>query len=163
MKNMDTGELLNQIWQEVLNTKEINDSQNFFLSGGDSLLAVRFLTKCKDNRIPISIKDLYMLQSLGELKEHIIQKQVNDENLTSTVLNIKEKNHKLLPTQYRWVNEPVSDINHFNLGALYYTPIELTLEKLRDAIKIVIDRNEALRTAYKKVSTGWVAKVMPLT
>lgn len=65
----------------------------------------------------------------------------------------------LLPTQSRWVRQEFTDWHHFTLGALFTVPADLTPAALSDAVRRVLDRNPALRTAYRPGADGWTAEV----
>lgn len=70
---------------------------------------------------------------------------------------------RLLPTQQRWTgNRPDADWHHFNLGWLFTVPAGLTGGALASAVRRVLDRNPALRTAYRETPGGWRAHVLDL-
>ncbi|MGW5685413.1 condensation domain-containing protein [Nonomuraea sp. NPDC003754] len=67
----------------------------------------------------------------------------------------------LLPAQRRWVgNRPDADWHHFNLGWLFTVPAELTGEILVRAVERLLERNPALRTAYRVTPHGWRSQVL---
>ncbi|TYR78254.1 hypothetical protein FZC66_20025 [Priestia megaterium] len=163
MEYKDLVNEIGEIWKSTLNLNEIMPSQSFFECGGDSLLAVRFLSKCAESNIPISAKQLYTAISLEDLI-NMIYKNIGQEGKSEDMVSVLEKGlrHQLLPTQERWVDGSIIDINHFNLGGLFYAPKGVTISILKKAIEIVLSRQEALRTSYKKSGNEWIAKVLPV-
>ncbi|WP_067461620.1 condensation domain-containing protein [Actinomadura macra] len=65
---------------------------------------------------------------------------------------------RLLPAQYRWVRMDFTEWQHFNLGSLFTVPADLTAGVVARAVQRVLDRNPALRTAYRPGPDGWTAE-----
>ncbi|MCL6443030.1 MAG: hypothetical protein K6T83_06180 [Alicyclobacillus sp.] len=151
-------ETFRRLWREVLGLEQVDDSQNFFEVGGDSLLAVRLLSRCRENGLTLSPKDIFTLQTLGALTQRVSRAVVSDKAAS----NVKAETNLLLPAQNRWLDGRIIDINHFNLGWLFYAPKDLTHDVLRQVVETVLWRQEALRTAYRETDKGWTAQVMPV-
>ncbi|MDL4816955.1 condensation domain-containing protein [Actinomadura opuntiae] len=69
--------------------------------------------------------------------------------------------NRLLPTQYRWTRMDFGEWRHFNLGTLFTVPAGLSDGTLAPAVQRVVDRNPALRTAYRRGAAGWTAEERP--
>lgn len=149
-------ETFERIWKEVLDLDVIHDGQNFFEVGGDSLLAVRLLARCRENGISLTPKDIFTLQTFGALYQKInhLESSVQIDRTASI------KSHKLLPSQKRWLDGAIADMNHFNLGWLFYGPENLTDAVLHQVAEVILQQHEALRTAYFEDNGNWVANVM---
>lgn len=59
------------IWKDIFNTDTVSIDDDFFEMGGDSLMAIRFVSELKTNDIDISIKDIYGCNTIRKLEEHI--------------------------------------------------------------------------------------------
>jgi acyl carrier protein len=70
----DTEKELARIWEELLGlaADEVSATANFFTSGGHSLLAIRLVAEVRKRfNVELSIKDLFMTESLSALGEMI--------------------------------------------------------------------------------------------
>lgn len=150
------GEVLPEIWGEVLGLSHVESDQNFFDVGGDSLLAIRLISRCREAGLLFSATDVFTLQTLAQLIDHASAPPRHAPIPTGSGTT-----HPLLPSQQRWIQGPIADINHFNLGWLFNAPASITRDGLCDAVQIVLDRNGALRTSYRKVGSTWEAHAVP--
>jgi amino acid adenylation domain-containing protein len=63
----DTEKLLYALWSDVLETEEIGLDDDFFAIGGESLKAVKFISRLPDNGHVITLVDLYKNPTIREL------------------------------------------------------------------------------------------------
>jgi amino acid adenylation domain-containing protein len=59
------------VWIEVLGIKQIGLLDNFFALGGDSISAIRVVARAAEQGIALEPQDIFKLQSLGELCQHL--------------------------------------------------------------------------------------------
>jgi aryl carrier-like protein len=59
--------LIARIWQEIFQVKEVYKEDNFFSLGGDSIYALRFLSRLKKSGISLQLAELYEHPKLSEL------------------------------------------------------------------------------------------------
>ena len=74
---------LTRIWSEILNLpiKSISTQANFFRLGGDSLLAIKLITKIKDEfHINLNIQAIFESNTLSVLAEHLAMFSTNVPN-----------------------------------------------------------------------------------
>ncbi len=58
---------LRAIWSDVLGTNIIGRDDSFFAIGGDSMLALRVVTECRDAGIRLAVRDLFAHPTLADL------------------------------------------------------------------------------------------------
>ncbi|MEQ3450282.1 MULTISPECIES: non-ribosomal peptide synthetase [unclassified Pseudoalteromonas] len=58
---------LSQIWEEVLNVQGVGLDQSFFNVGGDSIRALSVISRCADENIHFSVKDLFAQKTIRNL------------------------------------------------------------------------------------------------
>ncbi|SJN59053.1 Linear gramicidin synthase subunit D [Vibrio ruber DSM 16370] len=58
---------LAEIWQQVLGKSEVGIYDNFFASGGDSIIALKVVSRMRQSGYSIAMKDLFEYQSIAEL------------------------------------------------------------------------------------------------
>ena len=63
----NTEKLLYSLWSEVLETEDIGLDDDFFAIGGESLKAVKFISKLPDNGYAATLVDLYKNPTIREL------------------------------------------------------------------------------------------------
>ena len=63
--------LICEIWEDVLNQKNIGINDNYFRRGGDSIKSVSIAAKMRENNLVCSIKDLFTWQTVKALASHI--------------------------------------------------------------------------------------------
>ena len=83
---------LSEIWSEILRAGETGRNDNFFESGGNSLLAISLINRIADKfGVTISYKDLIIHSSIAELGKYIEENSIDTESSVKlihlTVLN----------------------------------------------------------------------------
>jgi acyl carrier protein len=67
-----TEEMLVRLWCDILARTEIGIDQNFFDLGGDSLQAIRVISRVRDRlRAPITLEDIFANPTIAELAARI--------------------------------------------------------------------------------------------
>lgn len=66
---------IREIWKELLGFNEIDDNDNFFTIGGDSIMVIRLYSKL-DEYFPntISLNDIFSQSTISKQYEHIVKK-----------------------------------------------------------------------------------------
>lgn len=78
----DTQKLLASIFEEFLNVPNVSIDANFFELGGDSLIAIKIITKLSsDFGINISMKDIFACPIISNLSDLIDLKQKNNSDI----------------------------------------------------------------------------------
>ncbi|QMU70186.1 non-ribosomal peptide synthetase [Streptacidiphilus sp. P02-A3a] len=63
----DTERLLAQVWAEVFGVQRIGVNDNFFASGGDSILAIKVVSRARAHGLRLTAKDLFLTPTVAEL------------------------------------------------------------------------------------------------
>ncbi|MEG3658606.1 phosphopantetheine-binding protein [Arenibacter palladensis] len=66
-------EQLVSIWEEVLNFSPISTMDNFFEIGGDSILSIQIIVKCREQGISIAPNQLFKHQTIADLSDSLMQ------------------------------------------------------------------------------------------
>ncbi|RDL30479.1 uncharacterized protein BP5553_10357 [Venustampulla echinocandica] len=69
----DMEKMLQNIWSEVLNipTSEIGLNRSFLSIGGDSISAMKMVSRCRNQHIDIAVKDIFLSKGLSELATRV--------------------------------------------------------------------------------------------
>ncbi|MBB4926133.1 non-ribosomal peptide synthetase [Kitasatospora kifunensis] len=65
----DIERLLAQVWAEVFGVERVGVTDNFFAVGGDSILAIKVVSRARSRGIRLTAKDLFITPTIGELAE----------------------------------------------------------------------------------------------
>ncbi len=138
------------IWQETLGIEKIGVDENFFMVGGQSLLATRLIAKIGEEfDCQLSIKDLFNNPSIRELANLISTVKLSGAQSILKVLNNQPK--KLSFAQQRlWLLEHISDgkLAHYNLPFFLKLSGLLNAQALTSAFSSIVSRHESLRTCF---------------
>jgi amino acid adenylation domain-containing protein len=66
----ETESVLAGIWAEALGLDGAGVEDNFFHLGGDSILALRVVGRCRDAGLAVTVPDVFRYQTLGDLARH---------------------------------------------------------------------------------------------
>lgn len=164
-----------QDWCELLNVKEIGVDENFFASGGTSLLAVRMSARIEQKfSVRLGIRSLFVYPTIRELA-----KCIDLQLLTSATTNITlhSDEHQLVispiepctdslaplsSAQRRlWYLHQMHPESHaYNVPDLLVLQGKLDVQCLKQSIKAVIEQHESLRTIFQVVDGEPVQRVL---
>lgn len=136
-------EILCQIFEEVLGTKNIGIKSDFFEYGGDSIKALRIVSKLRSSGYETSSKIIVSKHKIIDIAPHIIK--VNNEDtyeqgeVTGEVLK--------LPIVEDFENWNLPKPNHFNQDVLIRIDCSDT-EQIQKALKAIVIHHDMLRAVY---------------
>jgi amino acid adenylation domain-containing protein len=109
--------ILAEIWTEVLGCPVKDDDSNFFNLGGDSILALKLLSRLRESGYSINISQLYKSPALADVAKSMYQTTNSHQNLASPKLMKRdEERFAMTATQvamvYHGENEIGSGIFH---------------------------------------------------
>lgn len=153
----DTEKVVYFIWKIILEKSDLNCEQDFFQVGGNSLLLILMLSEIKKKfSTDISVADLYECRTIEAIARLIEEKSngdtsvlIIDNDIRSEIDEIKifELSGAQLRLYLLEQLEPVSC--KYNIPSAFIVDGELDIEKLENAINVVISRHEILRTSFE--------------
>ncbi len=154
-------EILCGVWSRVLGVERVGIDDRYFALGGDSLRSIQVISQAQAHGVEFSIEQLFKHQTIRRIVEEIRNNQakpplkvehfglISDVDLQKIPSGI-ESAYPLSRLQAGMVFhrelEPESSIYHDVFG--YHIKAPLQAELLREAIKQLIKRHPALRTAF---------------
>lgn len=139
----DQVHTFSDIWREVLGVPTADPGDDFFASGGDSLLAVRFAARARAAG--------YTLTPAAVLRAGTLARIVaaSTSNATARSSQGATSDLRLFPAQHRWLRDgPIPDIDHFVLNALFTVPHDLRHQALLDTAAVLLRQHEVLRSRF---------------
>jgi amino acid adenylation domain-containing protein/non-ribosomal peptide synthase protein (TIGR01720 family) len=140
-------EIIATIWQDVLGIETIGVNDNFFSLGGDSIIAIQFISKAKKQGITLKVKDVFEFQTIDELAT-----KVNHEIQIISEQGILEGNFGLLPIQSYFFEKGYTKDDQYNQSLLLTLPKNITRSQLNEAVAGVYQKHDILRARFELVN-----------
>ncbi|WPQ62325.1 non-ribosomal peptide synthase/polyketide synthase [Chitinophaga sancti] len=147
----ETEQQLADIWSELLglNREKISVKDNFFLSGGHSLRAIRLTSQLyKTFEVKISLKDIFENPVLED--QALLLRASGQTSYVPIPLAELQESYVLSSSQRRlWILSQLEDGNvAYNVPAAYEFNGPLDVARLEGAFNALITRHEILRTVF---------------
>ncbi len=149
-----------QIWSDIFGLEHVGLEDDFFLLGGDSLLAIQMAIQISEiYSVNLSLRTLFEAPTVSELAEQIVKSRSSiDEGfslktigLESTVERVASLAQEgILETESQFKGAPI-----FNLPFAFRLTGEFHPDAFQRGLKFLISRNEIFRTVFKKRQDHW--------
>ncbi|MEO7585840.1 MAG: amino acid adenylation domain-containing protein, partial [Ferruginibacter sp.] len=138
------------IWAQLLAKERIGILDNFFELGGHSLLAMRVVSSIrKELGVELAIKDLFTNASVASLAG-LLQKQ-SRQLLPAIEVMARPEYIPLSFSQERlWFIDSLEGSSQYHLPMVLNLRGDLNKDALLNALQIIIDRHEVLRTVIRQ-------------
>ncbi|GGT22206.1 MULTISPECIES: non-ribosomal peptide synthetase [Streptomyces] len=143
---------------EVLGLPGAGTGDDFFALGGDSITAMRLVSRVRRENVAISSQDVFRLRTPGALAA-----SAQAAAPAADLLHQSATGRLELPPIALWLREQGPGVGEFVQSQLVETPPGLGREALVAALQAVLDRHDALRTRLPDPSadTVWQPEVLP--
>nr|WP_229257047.1 non-ribosomal peptide synthetase [Duganella lactea] len=148
-RNLTERQLL-LLWQELLGAGTLGVDDDFFESGGNSLLLTQMIHRAyAAHRLAISVKDVYQARSVSALVRLLEQQAGYNRRL---VTRQGTMDSPLSSGQRRILLAEAlqPEVNHNIVGALRFAEV-LRPELLRAALQLLVQRHDGLRTSFSGI------------
>lgn len=140
-------EALISVCKEVLSIEEVNESDNYFSIGGDSITSISLINKLKKRGLGLTLRDIFGTKNILELSNKITIK-ISDKNDSEIAPNALP----LLAIHY-WFNEQnLLFPFYWNQGSVFSLPSEIDTSLLKKSIEDVLDNIDILKYQYDNLS-----------
>src|SRR5262249_24465658 len=143
-------ELLLRIWKDVLHVEKLGIHNNFFETGGDSIMAIQVIARASRAGYRLSPAHIFQYQTIAALAS-VVGSSVTiaaDEGVIEGPL-------PLTPVQRRFFEDTTLDPHHFKHAFLLevHNPLEAGL--LKAAVRRIVSHHDALRMRFERDAYGW--------
>ncbi len=134
-----------EIWSEVLGIEKIGVEDDFFEIGGDSIHAIRIISKMREVGYECTISELMELRTISSVKR--ILREILKNNIEKYQYSVHGK-VKLSPIQKEFFNRGLNNINHYNQSILLENSKEINKSVLEKVMKMLVNYHDILRSKF---------------
>ncbi|HJT91615.1 MAG TPA: amino acid adenylation domain-containing protein, partial [Mycobacterium sp.] len=154
----DIERRLRDIWAEVLKIEAVGVNDVFGDLGGDSLLALRVISKAAEAGLSITAQQFFEYPTISGLASVATLAPLTA--LAAATRPAITGDAPLLPAQAMFLTGLDPDVaRHHNYA--FFVQLDEPMDKvaLRVALRTLIERHDALRTGFVRSSQGWAQRV----
>ena len=167
-EDLDLKEYLRTIWCRELEIDQMEDDDDFFDLGANSLMGMNILKAIEDKtKVSIDFESIYEYCTLSKLTEYL-------ESMSDTAKEIlQEENQKIhivdrqewMPVSYNqrrmlFLLESIQDVSVYNMPNLFYITEQADIDAICKSIEKIVERHEILHTIYEKRDGEYYQKVL---
>ncbi|GAA4960292.1 non-ribosomal peptide synthase/polyketide synthase [Actinoplanes utahensis] len=144
------------IWGDVLGLERVGVHDNFFDSGGDSILSIQVVSRARQAGLHMTAKDLFTRQSIAALAE-VVAAVTDDQAGRSPVVG----EVPLTPIQRWFFDTHTVNPHHFNQAVLLELTDGVDESALGAALEALVVQHDALRSVFRRDGTDWRQELAP--
>ncbi|MBG9687409.1 non-ribosomal peptide synthetase [Bacillus mycoides] len=149
-------QVLANVWAEVLKLEKVGIKHNYFALGGDSILSIQVVYKCKQAGVfirPVHILEHQTIEELAQVANVTETTQV--EHRALQLRGISGSQVPLTHMQRWFFKQEFAEQHHWNTAIVLkpIRPLEPSILKL--AAKHVILHHDSLLMSYRHTASGW--------
>ncbi|MCB5951766.1 amino acid adenylation domain-containing protein [Enterococcus sp. BWT-B8] len=137
------------IFKEILNLEEIGINEDFYDLGGDSIKAIRIVSKLKEQGYSLTINDILHYRTIKELSNNLKSNKtilIDQGPVTGIV--------PFTPIQLKFAASELAVPSHFNQSIMLEFPTELLNQgKLEKALQAILSHHDMLRAIYRETQS----------
>ena len=138
------------VWQAVLRVDQVGADDHFFELGGDSILSIQVIARCRQQGLHFTPKDLFNRPTVAELAQVVRAAPVAAKAAAGPVSGAVP----LTPIQHWFFEQAFTDSHHWNQAFMFELPAQLDLPALEVALHGLLRRHDALRLRYQPDAAG---------
>ena len=142
--------VLARIWSETLGRERIGVHDNFFESGGDSILAIEIIAHAHAAGLKVTLRQFFAHQTIAGLAAVAVIEDARDGHAAAV-----EGPVALTPIQRWFLDRELPEPHHFNQAFLFAVPPDLDPDRLEAALAAVLAHHDALRLRFSRDGDGW--------
>ena len=143
------------IWQPLLAVEQLGINDDFFRSGGDSILSIQLVSRLRKAGLSLSVKDLFEHRTVRSLARHL---QSATTERPSVQPGLAQGQFGLLPIQQSFFRQLeqglIQQPHHWNQSFFIKVP-GLDLQQLQKAWTALIQHHDILRCVFVSDQGQW--------
>lgn len=145
-----TEQTLADVWKEVLRVDRVGIDDHFFELGGDSILSIQVITRCRRKGLSFTPKDLFKSPTIAQLAQVV--------SIAPARPTVAEPVHgavPLTPIQQWFFEQRFTDAHHWNQAFMFEVPAHFDPAAFEVALGHVMRHHDALRLRYQRHGDSW--------
>ncbi|HEY6927654.1 MAG TPA: amino acid adenylation domain-containing protein, partial [Steroidobacteraceae bacterium] len=142
--------LLVEIWQDVLQLPQVGIHDNFFASGGDSILSIQIVARAGEAGIHLTTRQFFQRQTIAELAAAAETPAVRASSVSPLGAA------PLSPIQRWFFEQELPNPAGFTQTTLLEVPHDIDPSRLAEAFAQVHAHHEALCLRFRPAGDGWI-------
>ncbi|WP_159882307.1 non-ribosomal peptide synthetase [Paenibacillus puerhi] len=140
----EAEERLVEVCSDVLRAKSVGISANFFDLGGDSIKAIRIVSKLQKYGYKLDVKQIFEDGTLGALAAKMKKNElsVNQETVVGQA--------ELIPIQRMFFDRDLTDRHHWNQAVMLFSQNQFQELAIRQVFRQLVIHHDALRMVYRR-------------
>lgn len=164
----ETEQIVARLWGQVLDSNDVMTDDDFFESGGDSLLALQLIALIRDTLgVELPLESIFDNPNVGALARRINLEQHSpdpgDDALRLPPLVAGDRRDavaaSITQAQACFLTELAGEALPYQAQAVIHFEGRVDVEVLHRALQTVVDRHDVLRTTFPKVGGTWMQQV----
>lgn len=140
----ETEQLLQAIWQQVLERDEIAPDDDFFALGGDSIMSLQIVFRAREVGLAVSVAMLFDAPTIAELALQL-EPTSSTRCLGQPTVNGA---FELLPAQRWFFSHYTQTPNHYNQSILWRLNGVVNDDALEQALNWLVSHHDGLRASF---------------
>jgi amino acid adenylation domain-containing protein/non-ribosomal peptide synthase protein (TIGR01720 family) len=140
-----------RIWSSVLGVVRVGIHDHFFELGGDSILSIQVIARCRQEGLRLTPKDLFQRPTIAKLAEGFAQPRIETTGALAPVAG----EVPITPIQRWFLELDLVEPHHWNQAFLFELPAETNVALLQHALNHVVRQHDALRLRLRRNGTQW--------
>ncbi|WP_052675775.1 non-ribosomal peptide synthetase [Paenibacillus sp. IHBB 10380] len=142
-------QILSSVWEKVLGVKRIGIHDNFFESGGDSILSIQIVSQANQTGLKLTPKQLFEYPTIAELAHFVGEVAFIEAEQGAVTGEVA-----FTPVQHWFFEQSHPYAHHWNQSMLLHLCEKLDIELLREALQAILFHHDALRMRYDCSTNG---------
>ncbi|UZW67765.1 condensation domain-containing protein [Priestia flexa] len=134
-----------EAFSEILGVEQIGINTSFFELGGDSIKAIRIVSKLREKGYSATVKNIMQNKNVKKIAL-TLQKLEDIQALDEVVVG----QLPLTPIQYEFFNSKLENPHHFNQSIVLESENNINVEVLKEALRALVMHHDQLRAHYIK-------------
>lgn len=140
-----------KLWSKILSIpeSEISINSSFFDMGGDSLMAIQFVSLAESIGLFFDMGDLFEFRNIKQLAQ-----AVKSSSKISVSEDVVEGCYPLLPRQAKFFHDNFINSNHWNRTFSFTLKKTLNKNAFEDSVKLLLNQHDNLRVTFTRNREG---------
>jgi aryl carrier-like protein len=141
------------IWEAVLGIERVGIHDHFFELGGDSILSIQVVARCRQAGLNISPRDLFKRPTVAQLAEACAP---SNAQVIAHAQEVLAGSVALTPIECWFMKQDISERHHWNQSFLFELSGDVNISVLEQALQHVMRHHDAFRLRLRSSASGWV-------